>query len=444
MALLKMPTTLKRGVGRKILSLFLLAGLLPVTFTASLAYLEIERGMYEEVGRTLRANAREYGQDMLGRLQQVSAAADDAARMFEIEGSTGLTRHTYLLAQFQNVWFVDAAGGTRSISGYVDADAFDDAVDSARFPNTMNRSVVTIEGEQGSLVFQFDVERIWGNNKNNPSRTDFCVLSTSGTVQHCTAPIADGVYQALLEVEANAKKTTAEWQYDGEAYLGAMWQSTLIGDPAIPLVSIVALQPTSFALQSRADFSRVFIPALILVVILVAALSFAAIGESLTPLQRLTTAVRQITAGNLDARLRIRSNDEFELLGSAFNQMATKLGGQISTLKAMSEIDQQILSGAKFEEVSECVLQHLLEITGYESAAVIARDDDRLKFAKLISAHGDEVLHERIALPVEMGHQWCQPRQVSLDEVSDDVAPYRDRFLSYGAKYVALLSLIHI
>jgi diguanylate cyclase (GGDEF)-like protein len=250
------------------------------------------------------------------------------------------------------------------------------------------------------------------------------------------------VHRALKDLENNSGMGPTEWQHDDVDYLGALWQLTLAADAALPMVDIIAMQPAPFALQSRADFSRVFVPALILVVILVAVLSFSAIGESLTPLQRLTAAVRQITAGNLDARLRIRSDDEFEWLGNAFNQMAIKLGGQISTLKAMSEIDKQILSGAKFEQVSECVLRHLVEITGYESAAVIAKDDDRLKWAKLISAHDDEIVHERIALPVEMGHQWCQPRQVSLDEVDDSVAPYRERFLSYGAKYVALIPVV--
>jgi diguanylate cyclase (GGDEF)-like protein len=449
MALLKMPATLKRGVGRKILSLFLLAGLLPVGFTASLAYLEVERGMNEEIGRTLRASAKEYGHDILGRMQLTTAAADDAARMYRLEGLPGLKKHGYLLTQFENVWFVDSSGNIEPITGSADPFLGKDGAAQSWFPiesysrlHSLSRSVVNVDSKNGDLIFQYDPMRIWGNQEDLPYKTDFCVLSTAGVVLNCPQPIAGGVHRALKDLENNSGMGPTEWQHDDVDYLGALWQLTLAADAALPMVDIIAMQPASFALQSRADFSRVFVPALILVVILVAVLSFSAIGESLTPLQRLTAAVRQITAGNLDARLRIRSDDEFEWLGNAFNQMAIKLGGQISTLKAMSEIDKQILSGAKFEQVSECVLRHLVEITGYESAAVIAKDDDRLKWAKLISAHDDEIVHERIALPVEMGHQWCQPRQVSLDEVDDSVAPYRERFLSYGAKYVALIPVV--
>ena len=291
----------------------------------------------------------------------------------------------------------------------------------SKSPLTLSRSVVSVDGQQGNLVFQIDKAQVWGSTQDYPYRTEFCVITGSGQIYHCSMPIVDGVHATLVELENDLQKSTAEWQYHDEKYLGAMWQSTLPADSSLPGVDIIAVQPSAYALQSRTDFSRVFVPALVLVVVLVALLSFSAISESLTPLQRLTAAVRQLTNGNLEARLRIRSDDEFEWLGKAFNKMANKLGGQISTLKAMSEIDRQILSGAKFEQVSECVLRHLGEITGYEATAVIARDDDRHKYGKLISAHNDEILHERIALPAEMGHQWCQPRQVSLEEVDDEV-----------------------
>jgi diguanylate cyclase (GGDEF)-like protein len=251
-----------------------------------------------------------------------------------------------------------------------------------------------------------------------------------------------GIHQILNDHANSGDRSPGKWQQDDETYVGAIWQLFLAVDFEIPSIDVIAVQPEFIALQSSADVRSVFLPALLLVVVLVGVLSFAAIGESLHPLQQLTMAVRQFTAGNLDARLRIRSNDEFEWLGDAFNQMAVKLGRQISTLKAMSEIDRQILSGAKFEQVSESVIRHLIEITGYDAAAVIAQDEDTPNWAKMISTNSDEVVHERIALPKEMGHQWCQPRQVSLHEADDAIAPYRSRFLSYGVKFVALIPVV--
>jgi diguanylate cyclase (GGDEF)-like protein len=458
MALLNIPTTLKRGVGRKILTFFLLAGLLPVFFTAGLAYFEIQKSTEEEISRTLRASAKDYGLDLLGRLQRASLAADNVRNMVERDGISGLRKHDYLLADFDGVWFQDKAGEIQQIAGNHDLELSNDELvvlesgssysklQISRGENggalTLFRTIDDSTATSGMLVLQLEPAAIWGEREEYPYRTDFCVSSTSGDFYHCSRDMSSGIHQILNDHANRRDKTPGKWQQDGETYVGAIWQLFLAVDFDIPSVDIIAVQPEFIALQSSADVRSVFLPALLLVVLLVGVLSFSAIGKSLNPLQRLTMAVRQFTAGNLDARLRIRSNDEFEWLGDAFNQMAVKLGRQISTLKAMSEIDRQILSGAKFEQVSESVINHLMEITGYDAAAVIARDEDTPNWAKMISTHADEVIHERIALPKEMGHHWCQPRQVSLDEANDTIAPYRARFLAYGVKFVALIPVV--
>lgn len=454
----QIPNTLKRGVGRKILALFLLAGILPVVFTAALAYFEIHRSMEAEIGRTLRSSAKEYGIDLFGQLQRSAAAADELKRVYVERGADDLQEHDYLLSRFDGIWFMDLSGNTTSIVGNIDPSLNPDIFVSAHSLAsntgllvsggdnggvlTMLRRVERDTAANGLLVFRLESARIWGSEEEHPYRMDFCVFSTSAEVFHCSRAMGSGVHQAVSDLANSGSEQSVEWEQDGEAYLAAVWQLFLGGEFGAPSLDIIALQPKSYALQSGADFRRVFLPALLLVVLLVGLLSFAAIGESLTPLQRLTSAVRQITAGNLETRLRIRSNDEFEWLGAAFNKMAGKLGQQFSTLQAMSEIDRQILSGAKFEQVSENVVTHLINLTGCVSAAIIARDTDTPHWAKMISSRNSEFVHERIALPMELGHQWCQPRQVSLEDTSASIAPYRDRFLSYDMKFVALIPVV--
>ena len=90
MRLPSLPATLKRGVGRRILGFFMLAGVLPVLFTAGLAYHEIGRGLEQDVGRTLRGHAKDYGLDLLARLQRASAAADEIALIVEKDGPQSL------------------------------------------------------------------------------------------------------------------------------------------------------------------------------------------------------------------------------------------------------------------------------------------------------------------------------------------------------------------
>jgi diguanylate cyclase (GGDEF)-like protein len=454
MSFLKIPTTLMRGVGRKILALFLLAGILPMAITASLAYFEVQRSMEDEVGRTLRANAKDYGFDLFAQLRLAATAADRIAQLLNDGGAAALSEHDYLLTSFDSLWVIDSSGSATPIIGAIDTAISADALAKGVERSTKSGLIVSKNGTghqltmlrrvgtENILALGLDAADIWGAEEDYPYRTDFCVYTTSGETLHCSRTVSAGVHELLQDHANSGVRAAGTWRQDGEDYLGVSWQLFLAGEFGAPSLDIVAMQPKSYALQTSADFWRIFLPALLLVVLLVGVLSFSAIGKSLVPLQRLTSAVRQITAGNLETRLRIRSNDEFEWLGEAFNIMAGKLGQQFSTLKAMSEIDRQILSGAKFEQVSECVINHLISMTGCQSAAVIARDIDTPHWAKMISACEQEFVHERIALPMEMGHQWCQPRHVSLEDSNVRIAPYRERFLAYGMQFVALIPVV--
>jgi len=457
MQLPSLPTSLKRGVGRRILGFFLLAGVLPVIFTAGLAYNEIGRGLEQEVGRSLREDAKDYGFDVLTRLQQTSAAADQLARVIERDGAESVAANEYLLETVEAVWFVDvlepsiAFGSESSIVELADLTTIPS---EAQLPSL----VTSMEAGRGELVFlrsiavgRFDrhvvaikpsAEYLWGKNEDLPFLTDLCVFTVAGDILHCSNPMAPGIHDQLTSESGRVSNLPLKWEQEGGTQLASLWQLFLAGEFNAPALDFVASQPEAFAMRSRADFSRVFIPALALVIILVGLLSFNMIGRSLRPLQQVTTAARQVASGNLLSRVRIRSNDEFEWLGEAFNTMASRLGRQISTLEAMSGIDRLILSGATFEEVSESVVKHLINLTGCKAAGVIARDTDTPHWAKMISQYDEEFTHERISLPMELGHNWCQPRQVSVQEVNAVVAPYKARFLSYNVTNVVLIPVV--
>ena len=117
MRLPSMPLTLRRGVGRRILGFFILAGLLPVLFTAGLAYYEMGRGLSQDVGRTLREHAKDYGLGVLTRLQLTHDATEQLAFVIDKEGPDVVVDNPYLLNGVETVWLIDEAGGTEIVFG---------------------------------------------------------------------------------------------------------------------------------------------------------------------------------------------------------------------------------------------------------------------------------------------------------------------------------------
>ncbi len=449
--------TFTKGVGRRILVLFFVAAIVPMLFTAGLAFYEFSRGLEQHTATTLKDSAKEYGVEILTRLELATEKSAEVVRIVEDAGVIAVSEYEYLLSDFEAIWilgesdsptmyFGDALVGP---SGSIN-DIRNVPVGDTRLLLTAQNELVLLRSAAGGggakavIAFRLIAERIWGPREKLPYSTEFCVFSTGGVALYCTTAVDASIHSSLvLAGVENRGSIFGEWVHQDETHFAALWQLFLRAKFGADALDIIALQPKAFAMQSGTDFRRVFIPAIVLVLVLVGVLTLNLIGRSLVPLQHLTIAARQVAGGNLASRVRVRTGDEFEWLAEAFNKMAARLEGQILTLRAMSGIDRMILGGTNFEEVSEDVVGHLASLTKCEVAAVIACDPDSPNMGTMISSHsGDTCCHERIVLPVDVGHRWCQPRQVSLHDADLTDAPYANRFRSYGQNYVVIIPVV--
>ena len=452
---LNIPSTLKKGVGRKILGLFLLAGVLPVIFTAASAYYEITRATQADVEQDLRASAKSYGVDILTRLETATNKAAEIDRLVQELGPAAISGNEYLLDDFTAIWQTGVAGEETVLLAGEPREVFDVNFDAQFVATGATQFLISgssihgalhlvraadLDGDARYTVFALSAANVWGPRENIPFNTDFCVRAGSLNL-YCTNP------QAIPPATVNANGVRAgdgllDWHAGEHDYVSSAWQLFLVSNYKAPSLDIIASQPRAFALRSKADFRRVFVPALVLVIFLVGTISFSAIGRSLVPLQYLTAATKQIAGGNLAARVRVRTGDEMETLADAFNNMASRLEEQIETLEAMSGIDRLILTGAVFEEVAERVIEQLVKVNHCEVAAVIAHDNPSMHQASMISGYRGEITHDLIRLPQDLGNDWYQPRQVSLAEIDDEMAPYKEKFLAYGLNHAVIIPVV--
>lgn len=443
------------GVGKRIFGYFLIAAVVPMLFTGWLAYHEFSRGAEREAARMLKAEAKEYGVEILTRLQLVDGKADEIVRILTNGGVEAIAGNSYLSDDFEGIWLAQDDGPPIAVPGFPDSSVGPLLELMNAHDDTHSELIITPTNEllllksapppspSGTVsVFQLKAPNIWGARENLPYSAEFCVFSEAGAMLSCTADVDPGIHAALIANADIRSSTFSHWTRGGQKQVAALWQLFLGATFAASPVDVVAIQEREFALESGSGFWRVFLPAIALVLMLAGVLSLNLIARSLVPLQHLTLAAGQFASGDLRSRVRVRTGDEFESLAEAFNNMAAKLGRQISTLKAMSGIDRLILSGTKFEDVSEDVVRHLVGLTNCDAAAVIARDVDAPHKGKMISLHDGKHYDDRIDLPGELRNDWCQPQQVELSEVELTVAPYKTRFAEYGQKYVVLIPVI--
>ena len=335
---------LTRGVGRRILGLFFLAALLPVIFTAFLAYHEVGRGLEQDVNRELRENSKAYGVGILTRLEDAAEKANEVVRLVEEGGANAIQNQEYLVRDFASISVMSQNYPVASIHGRQSRPIGASAINFDHLATGKSQLLEVDKSADGEMIllrgtnigqdnqaifaFQLRAESIWGQDENLPYLTEFCVFTASAEMLRCTAEMDASIIPRFTDLRYSRDNRPVKTTVTDEPHLAAIWELFLEAQFSHSAVEIVASQPKVYAFRSGAEFRRIFPPALFLVIVLVGTLSFNLIGQSLVPLQRLTILARQFAAGDLTSRVRIRTGDEFESLADAFNNMAARLGRQ--------------------------------------------------------------------------------------------------------------------
>jgi putative nucleotidyltransferase with HDIG domain len=106
-------------------------------------------------------------------------------------------------------------------------------------------------------------------------------------------------------------------------------------------------------------------------------LSIAYIRKSLVPLELLKEGTHRIAKKDFESRVNVQSNDEFEELADAFNEMSTRLSRQFKTLVTKAEIDRAILSSLETEKIVKTVMTRMRECFSYDTVSISLMDSEK-------------------------------------------------------------------
>lgn len=98
------------------------------------------------------------------------------------------------------------------------------------------------------------------------------------------------------------------------------------------------------------------------------------------PVQELKQAASAMTKGELDRRVRVRTNDEIAEMGHVFNLLADSVQHEIEQLSSLSDIALAISSELDWEKVINIVMEKGMELTSSQAAAVVLYDEERAAF----------------------------------------------------------------
>jgi two-component system, OmpR family, sensor histidine kinase MtrB len=135
-----------------------------------------------------------------------------------------------------------------------------------------------------------------------------------------------------------------------------------VGDvPAIVVGSLVRIPadgsirtvyyifPLDDVQQSLALVTRSLLTAGILLLLLIAALTWLLTRQIVTPIRLARRVAERLAAGRLQERLRVTGEDDLARLATSFNQMATSLQRQIRQLEELSRVQRRFVSDVSHE-----------------------------------------------------------------------------------------------
>lgn len=379
-------TFLRSAVARRVFFLFLLSSFVPAALLAALSYGQVRGVINDYAQRQLVQAGSAHARVLYDRL----LAAD-----FILNANAGKIRaghiediaHQFALQRiFQHVYLVNNGKVSErfgdpisKVTPSIDAGA---AAQLARGEGAllMQQSglltaypwlAVAIDRTHpahGVLVAELDPAYLWGDRDDISYQIDLCVFSDRAVELYCSNE----------EPRLTAKSVVVRGAEDHPASTGA-WlvsASPLFLKPKFGVSdwTVVALRPGGLAIASLTQIAQTFLGVTLLTILLIALLSMVQIRRTLVPLERLIEGTERIAREDFDQPVLVNGNDEFSQLAGSLNSMASRLGRQLGAMRALSEIDHDILSHLDIGQIAARVQARLLALLPKAVVSVIVFD----------------------------------------------------------------------
>ena len=377
---------LRSAVARRVFFLFVLSAFVPAAILAALSYGHV-RGVIQdyslrELKQTGSAHARSLYDRLLGahfilnanasQLRHGQRAAD--ASQFALQR---VFKRVYLVVDHQaTLQFgpptgepppgIETGAATHLAKGEVTL-----MLPRASTPGGTPWLAIAVDPARATaaiLMAELDARYLWGDSDEISYQTDICVVAESAVVLYCSNDKVSVIAAeaALHDVDQGPAGASGWLSTTSGLFLKAQFGA--------PDWTIVALRPAGLAIASLTQLAQTFLGVTLLTLLLVALLSVVQIRRTLVPLERLIEGTQRIAREEFAQPVIVERDDEFGQLAGSLNSMASRLGHQIGAMRALSEIDQEILSRLDLARIIALVQARLLELVPQATVGVIMLD----------------------------------------------------------------------
>ncbi len=386
-------------VARRILLLFGLCALLPITAQAILSFTQVTAHLKEQTQDRLQQSVKSVGMTVFDRLQLyediLGAIATDlrtgafnpSRNIVQEVGSSAPRQRFESLALFTGDGQTTVLHGRRTTlptflaeeqkhlaSGKTVLKVQEEPGRPVRL--CLVRLLDFQQPSRGFLVGEIDGDHFWRIIEQEflPPASEVCVFDSTLRPIRCTAgePPPDPVVQAIRQ--ATTPIGNFEWKRGKTSLVANFWSLPLQFSFVQPHLVLVLSESREAALGLMAGFKRDFIVLMLVSLSVVILLSLNQIRKSLGPLEKIREGTHRIARKDFATRVEVDSKDEFEEVAGSFNAMADQLDWQFQAMTARADLDRNILSVLDAGKIITTVLTRMRDLLPCDSISITLRD----------------------------------------------------------------------
>jgi diguanylate cyclase (GGDEF)-like protein len=445
--------------GRRLLLLFVVCSLLPMTALAVLSYRtvtgQLRRGSLnrlEQTGRVLSGNMANRLRDLnedLGHVTRLSPCTEDLQDP-ACDGS--------LLYGFLTLSFVSESSNSINFFGKVDSLPELTDLERQQLETSQSvvlaraaeggptvylaRSVLDRHGRPGYLIGRIYPTYLWEISAQNPliPTMQLHVVDDSNAALFRSTPDA-----ATLPSRSRVAGTF-EWELGGEPYLAAYSVITGPTGMVMPRWTLVVSEARAAVDAPMAGFRTTF-PILALLSLAAAlVLGLSQIRRQLAPLVALQEGTRRLAGQQFDQPVTVPSGDEFGELAESFNTMADTIARQFSAMVTAAETDRAVLSSVDSARIVATVLSRMRDVCRCDRVAVLLVDAGEESMSAKLYLESPDPAHPAHPHPVGLTREESEELRTSGDGLclAGEAGPgYLHPLAQHGLNAMLVLPLVY-
>lgn len=329
-------------VGARVIVLFIVCAVLPVTLLGAASYLTIASSLRQQAFDRARLSAKRMGSELLASFGSLELSLTVLADAVPKSSSTPMRGFAGADPRFTALAVV-AGNSQHRLVGILPALPPLTARQQRHLES--GGTVLTLAGDSSRAILMAHqtavvgkstavlwarvsdsvVNRVVAGEAVSSVDASSCIVARGAAVRCADdkALRSGALAPALTPLSSGA----FVWESNGR-HLAGFWSLFLDAQFASPEWRIIFSEPEAGVLGPLAEFRQTFVLAALLSILIVAFLSTRQIRRTLGPLAALRAGTERISRLDFDRRVEVKSGDEFENLADAFNSMSERVRAQ--------------------------------------------------------------------------------------------------------------------